>query len=195
MMLYKLIKVLRLTFIDYWFRSSLNELRKTFLSSFQRTSNKRNEQRTTNNEQRTTNKIWKKSITHVIFTEVLAVVCGRCHEKVNQTVPWDFDGKSLFEMTVERNRNIANKVMVVGNIDNCHLSKSLGQIEYLLCWYYRVDSKKYMRFCRFRIASEDILVITHQTILLMKCIVWRSNSGSHRKSNKWIYRDFWDSSN
>jgi hypothetical protein len=82
--------------------------------SFQRTSNKRNEQRTTNNEQRTTNKIWKKSITHVIFTEVLAVVCGRCHEKkvTKQYLEIFFDGKSLFEMTVERNRNIANKVMV-----------------------------------------------------------------------------------
>jgi hypothetical protein len=28
-------------------------------------------------------------------------------------------------MTVERNRNIADKVMVVGNIDNCHLSKKV----------------------------------------------------------------------
>ncbi len=36
-----------------------------------------------------------------------------------------FDGKSLFEMTVNRNRTIANKVIVVGNIDNCHLSKAV----------------------------------------------------------------------
>jgi mannose-1-phosphate guanylyltransferase len=40
-----------------------------------------------------------------------------------------FYGKSLFEMTVDRNKNIADKVMVVGNIDNRHLSeKSIREI-------------------------------------------------------------------
>jgi mannose-1-phosphate guanylyltransferase len=34
--------------------------------------------------------------------------------KATQTVLDIFDGKSLFEMTVDRNRNIADKVMVVG---------------------------------------------------------------------------------
>ena len=33
-----------------------------------------------------------------------------------------FDGKSLFEMTVERNIDVASKIVVVGNIDNHHLS-------------------------------------------------------------------------
>ncbi|WP_338410540.1 mannose-1-phosphate guanylyltransferase [uncultured Flavobacterium sp.] len=36
-----------------------------------------------------------------------------------------FEGKSLFEMTVERNANIADKVMVVGNVDNCGLSQKI----------------------------------------------------------------------
>lgn len=33
-----------------------------------------------------------------------------------------FEGKSLFEMTVDRNNHLAKKVMVVGNVDNHHLS-------------------------------------------------------------------------
>jgi mannose-1-phosphate guanylyltransferase len=33
-----------------------------------------------------------------------------------------FDGKSLFEMTVDRNRSLADTVMVV-EMNNCHLSK------------------------------------------------------------------------
>lgn len=36
-----------------------------------------------------------------------------------------FEGKSLFEMTVERNHNLVDQIMVVGNIDNNHLSKQV----------------------------------------------------------------------
>lgn len=36
-----------------------------------------------------------------------------------------FDGESLFEMTIARNQNIVDKVMVVGNRDNNHLSKQV----------------------------------------------------------------------
>ena len=36
-----------------------------------------------------------------------------------------FEGKSLFEMTVERNHNLVDQIMVVGNIDNHHLSKQV----------------------------------------------------------------------
>lgn len=36
-----------------------------------------------------------------------------------------FDGKSLFEMTVARNSHLVNQVMVVGNVDNCHLSRKV----------------------------------------------------------------------
>jgi mannose-1-phosphate guanylyltransferase len=36
-------------------------------------------------------------------------------------------------MTVDRNKNIADKVMVVGNIDNRHLSeKNIREIKYVL---------------------------------------------------------------
>ncbi len=36
-----------------------------------------------------------------------------------------FGGKSLFEMTVDRNSHLVNQVMVVGNVDNCHLSRKV----------------------------------------------------------------------
>ncbi len=68
----------------------------------------------------------KQSITHVILT---GGVGSRLWPLSRKSKPKQylelFDGKSLFEMTVERNRNIADTVMVVGNIDNCHLSKKV----------------------------------------------------------------------
>jgi mannose-1-phosphate guanylyltransferase len=68
----------------------------------------------------------KSSITHVILT---GGVGSRLWPLSRKSQPKQyleiFDGKSLFEMTVERNRNIADTVMVVGNIDNCHLSKKV----------------------------------------------------------------------
>jgi len=66
------------------------------------------------------------SITHVILT---GGVGSRLWPLSRKSQPKQylelFDGKSLFEMTVERNRNLADQVMVVGNIDNCHLSRKV----------------------------------------------------------------------
>jgi mannose-1-phosphate guanylyltransferase len=65
-------------------------------------------------------------ITHVILT---GGVGSRLWPLSRKSQPKQylelFDGKSLFEMTVDRNRNLADQVMVVGNIDNCHLSKKV----------------------------------------------------------------------
>jgi mannose-1-phosphate guanylyltransferase len=36
-----------------------------------------------------------------------------------------FENKSLFQMTVERNKKLTDQVMVVGNIDNCNLSSKV----------------------------------------------------------------------
>jgi mannose-1-phosphate guanylyltransferase len=70
----------------------------------------------------------KESITHVILT---GGVGSRLWPLSRKSMPKQyldiFDGKSLFEMTVDRNRNIADNVMVVGNVDNCHLSKNVMQ--------------------------------------------------------------------
>jgi len=66
----------------------------------------------------------KHNITHVILT---GGVGSRLWPLSRKSMPKQyldiFDGKSLFEMTVERNSTIADKLMVVGNVDNCHLSK------------------------------------------------------------------------
>lgn len=67
-----------------------------------------------------------KSITHVILTGGVGSRLWPLSRKSRPKQYLDiFDGKSLFELTVDRNRGIASKVMVVGNIDNCHLSNSI----------------------------------------------------------------------
>ncbi|MFV7234945.1 mannose-1-phosphate guanylyltransferase [Flavobacterium sp. ZB4R12] len=68
----------------------------------------------------------KPSITHVILTGGVGSRLWPLSRKSQPKQYLDlFDGKSLFEMTVERNRSIADKIMVVGNIDNCHLSRKV----------------------------------------------------------------------
>jgi mannose-1-phosphate guanylyltransferase len=66
------------------------------------------------------------NITHVVLLP----------EEVDAMVSWQkstkqyldlFEGKSLlFEMTVARNAAPVSKVIVVGNIENCHLSAVNG---------------------------------------------------------------------
>ena len=62
-------------------------------------------------------------ITHVVLT---GGVGSRLWPLSRKTEPKQylklFDGKSLFEMTVERNSSFVDKVLVVGNRDNHHLS-------------------------------------------------------------------------
>jgi mannose-1-phosphate guanylyltransferase len=67
----------------------------------------------------------KHLIKHVILRETLVVGYGHFLVKSTQAISCYFDGKSLFEMTVDRNRAIADTILVVGNIDNCHLSKQV----------------------------------------------------------------------
>lgn len=68
----------------------------------------------------------KPSITHVILTGGVGSRLWPLSRKSQPKQYLDlFDGKSLFEMTVDRNRTIVDTVMVVGNIDNCHLSKKV----------------------------------------------------------------------
>jgi mannose-1-phosphate guanylyltransferase len=68
----------------------------------------------------------KHTITHVILT---GGVGSRLWPLSRKSMPKQyldlFEGKSLFEMTVERNAHLVDQVMVVGNVDNCHLSKQV----------------------------------------------------------------------
>jgi mannose-1-phosphate guanylyltransferase len=68
----------------------------------------------------------KPSITHVILTGGVGSRLWPLSRKSQPKQYLDlFEGKSLFEMTVERNRTLVDQVMVVGNIDNHHLSRQV----------------------------------------------------------------------
>jgi len=75
-----------------------------------------------------------------------------------------FGGKSLFEMTVERNAALADKVLVVGNIDNHHHSCNVME-KFKIPHSYIIESTARntaaaIAFAAFKSYSDDILIIT-----------------------------------
>jgi mannose-1-phosphate guanylyltransferase len=107
----------------------------------------------------------KHSITHVVLTGGVGSRLWPLSRKSRPKQYLDiFDGKSLFEMTVDRNRNIADKVMVVGNIDNCHLSRAILEktnTEYIdIIESTPRNTAAAIAFAAFGAASEDILIVT-----------------------------------
>ncbi|WP_347052941.1 mannose-1-phosphate guanylyltransferase [Flavobacterium olei] len=106
-----------------------------------------------------------KSITHVILT---GGVGSRLWPLSRKSRPKQyleiFEGKSLFEMTVDRNSHLANKVMVVGNVDNHQLS---GQVmDKTDTAYVNIieatprNTAAAIAFAAFASEPEDILIIT-----------------------------------
>ena len=83
-----------------------------------------------------------------------------------------FDGKSLFELTVERNSDIADKVIVVGNIDNCHLSKKI--LEKRNTPYLDIvettprNTAAAIAFAAFAANPDDILIVTPMDHIIEK---------------------------
>ena len=75
-----------------------------------------------------------------------------------------FQGKSLFEMTVARNSHLVDQVMVVGNIDNCHLSKKVldkSQTTYIdIVEATPRNTAAAIAFAAFAAQPEDILIVT-----------------------------------
>nr|WP_309755745.1 mannose-1-phosphate guanylyltransferase [Flavobacterium sp.] len=75
-----------------------------------------------------------------------------------------FDGKSLFEMTVDRNRAIADTILVVGNIDNCHLSKQVlekSNTDYIdIIESTPRNTAAAIAFAAFASGPDDILIVT-----------------------------------
>lgn len=75
-----------------------------------------------------------------------------------------FGGKSLFEMTVERNDTFADNVIVVGSKDNCHLSREILEkcsINYLdIVEAVARNTAAAIAFAAFASDPEDILIIT-----------------------------------
>lgn len=75
-----------------------------------------------------------------------------------------FNGKSLFEMTVQRNQKIADNVVIVGNKDNTHLSHTAMQNCSLP--YTNIveatprNTAAAIAFAAFAVQSDDILIVT-----------------------------------
>lgn len=106
-----------------------------------------------------------KSITHVILT---GGVGSRLWPLSRKSRPKQyleiFEGKSLFEMTVERNSHLANKVMVVGNVDNYQLSGKV--MDKTNTSYINIveatprNTAAAIAFAAFASDPDDILIIT-----------------------------------
>jgi mannose-1-phosphate guanylyltransferase len=105
------------------------------------------------------------SITHVILT---GGVGSRLWPLSRKSQPKQylelFGGKSLFEMTVERNIGVAGKILVVGNIDNHHLSCKVME-KFKTPHSYVVESTPRntaaaIAFAAFQSDPDDILIIT-----------------------------------
>jgi len=75
-----------------------------------------------------------------------------------------FGGKSLFEMTVDRNDTFADNVIVVGSKDNCHLSREVLEkcnVQYLdVVEAVPRNTAAAIAFAAFASDPEDILIIT-----------------------------------
>lgn len=105
------------------------------------------------------------SITHVILT---GGVGSRLWPLSRKSQPKQyleiFEGKSLFEMTVDRNSHLANKVMVVGNIDNHHLSGKV-MVKTQTAYTNIVEATPRntaaaIAFAAFASDPDDILIVT-----------------------------------
>ena len=107
----------------------------------------------------------KNSIIHVILTGGVGSRLWPLSRKSKPKQYLDiFDGKSLFEMTLDRNSTIADVVMVVGNIDNCHLSKAVlekSNTEYIdIIESTPRNTAAAIAFAAFASQGEDILIVT-----------------------------------
>lgn len=82
-----------------------------------------------------------------------------------------FAGQSLFEMTVQRNKLVADQVIVVGNKDNTHLSHK-AMITCGLPYQNIVEATPRntaaaIAFSAFAVSPEDILIVTPSDHMIM----------------------------
>lgn len=104
-------------------------------------------------------------ITHVILT---GGVGSRLWPLSRKSYPKQyieiFNGVSLFEMTIERNRGIAGKIIVVGNVDNSRLSRIILEksgIEYIeIIESTPRNTAAAIAFAAFATQPDDILLVT-----------------------------------
>lgn len=109
--------------------------------------------------------ISKNNIVHVILT---GGVGSRLWPLSRKSMPKQylelFNNKSLFQLTVERNSDIANTIVVVGNIDNNHLSKNTllkTKKEYVnIVESTPRNTAAAIAFAAFSGEPDDILIVT-----------------------------------
>lgn len=105
------------------------------------------------------------SITHVILT---GGVGSRLWPLSRKSQPKQyleiFENRSLFEMTVDRNSHLADKVMVVGNVDNYHLSGKV--MDKTKTSYLNIveatprNTAAAIAFAAFASNPDDVLIVT-----------------------------------
>jgi mannose-1-phosphate guanylyltransferase len=107
----------------------------------------------------------KATITHVLLTGGVGSRLWPLSRKSQPKQYLDlFEGKSLFEMTVARNAKLVDQVIVVGNIDNCHLSSKV--MDQLSAAYTSIveacprNTAAAIAFAAFASDPETILIVT-----------------------------------
>ena len=107
----------------------------------------------------------KATITHVLLTGGVGSRLWPLSRKSQPKQYLDlFEGKSLFEMTVARNAGLVEQVIVVGNIDNCHLSTKV--MDQLGAAYTSIveasprNTAAAIAFAAFASDPEAILIVT-----------------------------------
>jgi len=106
-----------------------------------------------------------QSIIHVVLTGGVGSRLWPLSRKSQPKQYLDlFEGKSLFEMTVARNAHLVDQVMVVGNVDNCHLSRKVldkTQTPYIdIVEATPRNTAAAIAFAAFAAQPEDILIVT-----------------------------------
>ena len=105
------------------------------------------------------------SIVHVLLTGGVGSRLWPLSRKQSPKQYLDlFDNKSLFEMTVQRNQSIADKVVIVGNRDNTHLSHK-AMVNCGLPYVNIVEATPRntaaaIAFAALAVKPEDILIVT-----------------------------------
>lgn len=117
----------------------------------------------------------KNSIIHVILT---GGVGSRLWPLSRKSQPKQyleiFENKSLFEITVDRNSHLANKVMVVGNVDNHHLSGMV--MDKTKTSYVNIveatprNTAAAIAFAAFASNPDDILIVTPSDHIIDKIV-------------------------
>lgn len=118
-------------------------------------------------------------ITHVVLTGGVGSRLWPLSRKSQPKQYLDlFEGKSLFELTLERNTTIADNIIVVGNIDNSHLTEAV--MKKLDIPYTHIveatprNTAAAIAFAAFNSHPDDILIVTPSDHLIEGEVQYKS---------------------